>query len=158
MLKYDYKEAVKNDIFEYLKENYMNDEIFDYIYKDENNYFIEFNEHFTEKIINEAQECDYVTGNCGGTYTCNSNVAKEYVLGDGIDILESMRFGGLIDRGTIGDLFLDENWEAMDINIRWYCCFEVTEDAVNDFEDYLNENENLLLEKIYVECGGCDNE
>ena len=75
-----------------------------------------------------------------------------------IDILESMRFYDLIDRETIGDLFLNEDWEAMDVDCRWYCCMEVTEDAVNEFEDYLNKNENLLLEKIYVKCGGCDNE
>lgn len=158
MLEYDYKEMVKNDILEMLKENYINDEIFDYIYKDENNYFVEFNEHFTKKIIEEAQENDYITGNRSGSYTFNRATAREYVLSDGIDILDSMRAEGLIDEGIIGDYFLDENWEAMDVNIRWYCCIEVTEDAVNDFEQYLNEKASLLLEKIYVECGGCDNE
>lgn len=158
MLSYDYKEEVKKDIFEYLKENYMNDEIFDYIYKDGNNYFVEFNEHFTEKTIKEVQEDDYVTGYGGGSYVYDKATAKEYVLADGIDILDSMRFDDLIDRETIGDYFLDENWQAMDFNCRWYCCIEAAEDAVNDFEQYLNEKASLTLEKIYVECGGCDNE
>lgn len=158
MKKYDYKEEVKKDIFEYLKENYMNDEIFDYIYKDENEYFIEFNEHFTQKIIKEVQDDDYVTRYGGGSYVYDKATAREYVLADGIDILDSMRFEDLIDRETIGDYFLNKNWQEMDFNCRWYCCFEVTEDAVNDFEQYLNEKAPLMLEKIYVECGGCDNE
>lgn len=158
MLSYDHKEEVKKDIFEYLKENYMNDEIFDYIYKDGNEYFIEFNEHFTQKIIEEVQEDDYVTGNGGGSYVYDKATAKEYVLTDGIDILDNVRFDDLIGKETIADYFLDEDWQATDANIRWYCCFGAAEDAVNDFEEYLNEKASLMLEKIYVECGGCDNE
>lgn len=34
---------------------------------------------------------------------------------------------------------------------------EMALEAVNEFEEYLNE-QNTMLEKIYVECGGCDNE
>lgn len=69
-----------------------------------------------------------------------------------------MRFDGFIDRETIADYFLDEDWQALDANIRWYCCFEMASEAVCDFEEYLNEEQNALLEKIYIECGGCDNE
>ena len=33
MLKFDYRETVKKDILEYLKKNYSNNKIFDYIYR-----------------------------------------------------------------------------------------------------------------------------
>lgn len=157
MLSYDYKEEVKKDIFEYLKENYMNNKIFNYIYKEGDECFVEFDKIFIQKITEEVQD-EYRMRRYNYYDVCNKDIAREHVLDDGIDILNEIIFDELIDKETIANYFLDENWEAMDAECRWYCCFEIAEDAVNDFEQYLNEKASLMLEKIYVECGGCDND
>lgn len=156
MLKFDYKEAVKKDIFEYLKENYRNEEIFDYIYREDGEFFVGFDEGFVQKITREATE--KVTGEYSVNYVCSKEKAKECVLADGIDILNQLVFDGFLDKEEIGDYFLDEDWQALDAECRWYCCIEMSQEAVDEFEEYLNEDANTMLEKIYVECGGCDNE
>ena len=155
MLKFDYREAAKNDIFEYLKENYRNNKIFDYIYREDGIFFVGFDEDFVRKITRESTE--FVTGKYSVNYACSKEKAKECVLDDGIDILDELVFDGTLDKETIGDYFLNEDWQAMDAECRCYCCIDVAVEAVSEFEEYLNE-QNTLLEKIYIECGGCDNE
>lgn len=155
MLKFDYREAVKKDIFEYLKENYRNDKIFDYIYREDGKFFVEFDERFVQKITREATET--LTGKYSVNYVCSKEEAKEHVLDDGVDILSEFVFEGFLDKEEIGDYFLDEDWQVMDAECRWYCCIEMASDAVNEFEQYLNE-QNTLLKKIYIECGGCEND
>lgn len=155
MLKFDYKEAVKKDIFKYLKENYRNDKIFDYIYREDDEFFVGFDEDFVQKITREATEM--LTGEYSVNYVCSKEKAKKYVLADGIDILNELVFEGFLDKEDIGDYFLGEDWQALDAECRWYCCIEMASEAINEFEEYLNE-QNTLLEKIYIECGGCDND
>lgn len=155
MLKFDYRETVKKDIFEYLKSNYRNDKIFDYIYREDGIFFVGFDEDFVQKITREATET--VTGKYSVNYICSKEKAKECVLADGIYILNQLVFDGTLDKETIGDYFLDEDWQALDTECRWYCCIEMALETVSEFEEYLNE-QNTMLEKIYVECGGCDNE
>lgn len=69
MEKYNYLESMKQDIMDYLNENYDKDNVF----WDKN-----FDE-FYEELYDELWVADSVTGNASGSYTCNTWRAEEMV-------------------------------------------------------------------------------
>ena len=112
---YNYHEAVKDDIREYIKENYdsvtekMRAEIFD-------------------TILGE----DSVTGNASGSYTMNRAIAKEYVI-ENIDLLNRAVDEYGFDKKDIGEQFLSEEWEQLDVLIRLYLVGEYFDDIFSEF-------------------------
>lgn len=131
MTKYNYMEAVKEDV-----KNYIDCEID----------FTDFDslEELEEKLNDELWTADSVTGNASGSYTFNREQAKEYVL-DNTDLLNEMcsEFG--TDAETIGQKFLDDAWEWMDVSIRCYllgaAISEVLDDLEEDFDEAHKETE-----------------
>ena len=112
---YNYHIAVKDDIREYIKENYgsvtgeMRDDVFDEVLGD-----------------------DSVTGNASGSYTMNRAIAKEYVI-ENIDLLNRAVDEYGFDKKDIGEQFLSEEWEQLDVLIRLYLVGEYFDDIFSEF-------------------------
>lgn len=131
MTKYNYMEAVKEDV-----KNYIDCEI----------NFADFDslEELEKKLNDELWTEDSVTGNASGSYTFNREQAKEYVL-DNMDLLNEMCSEFEIDAETIGQKFLDDAYEWMDVSIRCYllgaAISEVLDDLEEDFDEAHKETE-----------------
>ena len=112
---YNYHIAVKDDIREYIKENY---------------------DSVTEKMRAEMFDTilgeDSVTGNASGSYTMNSAIAKEYVI-ENIDLLNRAVDEYGFDKKDIGEQFLSEEWEQLDVLIRLYLVGEYFDDIFSEF-------------------------
>lgn len=121
---YNYYEAVKNDVLDYIKENID---------------FAEFDtlEDLEETLNHDLWVDDSITGNGSRSYTFCYATAKEYVL-DNIDLVNEMIFGFDIDRETIAEKFLEENWEYFDVSIRCYVLGSCISDALKEAEEDFN--------------------
>ena len=145
MTNYNYYQEVTNDIVTYLKEQYSAEELRNEL-KDEDD--------FIQKLDDELFISDSVTGNASGSYTFNSFIAKEYVL-DNIDLLkESYECFDSIE--SLGNDFINEEWERMDVTIRLYlldsCIPEAIKEIkknklVNDIYDFMNEYDFYNLQE-----------
>lgn len=121
MANYDYLESMKADINEYLEEN---KELLE-LDRDE----------LEEKLNDDLWINDSVTGNASGSYTFCRATAKEYVE-DNMDLVQEMASELGIDKATIGEKFLDDEWEWFDVSIRCYllgaAIYEVLESLDNE--------------------------
>ena len=118
-MQYNYREAVKSDILDYINNNIN--------FKDFND-LDELEEHLNDKLWVE----DSVTGNGSGSYYCNAWAAEEAIchnldlLGEALD-----EFGGSCD-------ILKDGAEVADVTIRCYllneCIAEALEEIKDDFE------------------------
>lgn len=112
---YNYHIAVKDDIREYIKENY---------------------DSVTEKmravIFDTILGEDSVTGNASGSYTMNRAIAKEYVI-ENIDLLNRAVDEYGFNKKDIGEQFLSEEWEQLDVLIRLYLVGEYFDDIFSEF-------------------------
>lgn len=126
-MAYDYREAVKNDVLEYI-ENEINFEEFDSL------------EALEEFLNDELWTNDSVTGNASGSYTFNTYEAEENICHN-LDLLgEALEeFGGGCD-------ILKDGAEAADVTIRCYllgqCIAEALEEIEDDFEEAHRDEEN----------------
>lgn len=131
---YNYLEALKDDIKDYLESE------FEYKYS-----------HITdiedlERELNDDLFChDSITGNASGSYTFDSYVAREYVL-DNTDELKDALDTFCVDAETVADKFLSENWEYFDVTIRCYllgqAINEFLEEYEEEFEEYFENKED----------------
>lgn len=119
-MAYDYREAVKDDVLEYIN-NKINFEDFDTLE--------ELDEHLNEVLFTE----DSVTGNASGSYTFNTYEAEENICHN-LDLLgEALEeFGGGYD-------ILKDGAEAADVTIRCYLLGECIAAALEEIEDDFNE-------------------
>lgn len=87
-----------------------------------------------KKLNNDLWTCDSVTGNGSGSYTFNRVQAQIYVL-DGMDELQEAvnEFG--IDSETIGEKFLESDWEYFDVTIRCYLLGQAIAAVLDDLEE-----------------------
>ncbi|WP_419063208.1 hypothetical protein [Hominenteromicrobium sp.] len=119
-MKYNYREAVKDDVLEYIN-NEINFEDFDTLE--------DLEEHLNDVLFNE----DSVTGNASGSYTFNTYEAEENIchnfdlLADALD-----EFGGACD-------ILRDGAEAADVTIRCYLLGECIADALEEIESDFDE-------------------
>lgn len=118
---YDYKEAVKNDVLEYI-ENEINFEDFDSL------------EELEQHLNDELWTVDSVTGNASGSYYCNSWKAEE-ALAHNWDLLAE----ALEEFGLDGTDILKQGAEAMDATIRCYLLGECIAAALEEIEDEFEE-------------------
>ena len=128
MMNYNYLEAMREDIKDYIK----NDAEFDV------NDLLYNRSYLEEKLHDDLWICDSVTGNASGSYFCNSYKSMECVL-DNVDLLHEMcnEFG--IEAETIGQKFIDEEWEWMDVSIRCYLLGQAISEALDGIEEELEE-------------------
>lgn len=122
---YNYLEAMKKDITEYIN-NEIN--LADYADRDE------LESSLNDDLFTE----DSVTGNASGSYTFSRAQAQEYVK-DNIDILKDAceEFG--TDAASVGEWFLSDDWEKMDVTIRCYLLGQAIGEALDDMGDELKE-------------------
>ena len=123
---YNYLEAMKSDIMDYIRNEVNTNEYAD---RDELDAFLN----------DELWTVDSVTGNASGSYTFNSYTAKEYVF-DNIDLLNEA-ITEFCEDDVIGEKFLNEEWEWMDVTIRCYLLGQAISEALDDMEDELTFSE-----------------
>ena len=130
MMNYNYLEAMKEDVKEYLK-NEAELTLDDLLYN---------RSDLEEKLHDDLWVNDSVTGNASGSYFCNTYKSKECVL-DNMDLLKEMcqEFGTGAE--TIGQKFLDEEWEWMDVSIRCYLLGQAISEALDELEEELTSEE-----------------
>ena len=122
---YDYREAIKSDVLEYIR-NEIDFSEFDTL------------DELEEKLNDDLWTVDRVTGNASGSYTFNRWRAKEYVVDDMDELKEALReFGTPAE--TIAEKFLDEDWEYFDVTIRCYLLGECIAAALEELEDEFEE-------------------
>lgn len=121
---YNYNEAVKNDVLDYIR-NEVN--------------FSEFEdlEELEQSLNDDLWTVDSVTGNASGSYTFNRYQAQEYVM-DNIELLNEAceEFGTNME--TVGEKFLNEEFEWMDVTIRCYLLDQAISEALEEVEDEFN--------------------
>lgn len=114
---YDYREAIKNDILEYIK------------------YEIDFNDfedldELSEQLNEDLWTVDSVTGNASGSYTFNTYQAEENICHN-LDLLgEALR-----EFGCGADYLIENGAEACDVTIRCYLLGECIAEALEEIED-----------------------
>ena len=72
-----------------------------------------------EQLYDDLWIDDYVTGNGSGSYTMDRWKAREYVLADTDTVIEALTDFG-VDAKTVGEKFLDNDWEYFDVTARCY--------------------------------------
>lgn len=129
MQKYNYLEAVKDDVetwlvdnssqFEKIKDNNKIDGVIDWdgVKGDLN-----------EILWNE----DSITGNGSGSYTFNSEKAREYVLSDGLQYLEDLVDEGWLTYESIGKDVTNYDFEGLDVSLRCYFLSQAIEEVITD--------------------------
>lgn len=122
-----YLNQVMDDVRQYLK---FNSELFDEYKGDRDG----LQEYLDETLWVD----DSVTGNGSGSYTFNRWKAREYVL-DNIDDLELMCADFCIDAETIGNKFLSQDWEWMDVSIRCFYLYQAIDQVLDDFTEELTD-------------------
>ena len=119
MKKYDYMEAMIEDIRNYINENIDAEAVEDL-------------DELEEQLNEDLWTVDSVTGNGSGSYTFDSAQARECVL-ENIDLLREAYDEFDTDAAAIGKQFLNEDWEAMDVTIRCYLLRRAISEALADF-------------------------
>lgn len=119
-MSYNYYEAVKADVLDYIREE------------------IDFSEYETledlEEYLNDhLWTVDSVTGNASGSYTFNAWQAEENICHN-LDLLAEAleEFGGSLD-------VLKDGAEAADVTIRCYLLGQSIAEALEELEDEFNE-------------------
>ena len=123
MERYDYYEAVKNDVLEYINDE-INLEDFDTL------------DELEEYLNNTLWTCDSVTGNASGSYTFNAWYAEEYVCHN-FELLGE----ALSEFGCSADL-LENGAEWADVTIRCYVLNSCIHDALEEIEEEFEEAHN----------------
>lgn len=123
-MTYDYREAMEQDIREWITENFE---------------FIEDNVHEPYENRDEVEEFlydtlwteDSVTGNASGSYTFNRAQAGEYVRDNLALAIEAMNeFGYGMDK--LAEKVEEEDWEYLDVTIRCYLLGEMIAKVVEE--------------------------
>lgn len=128
---YNYREAMKNDIREWIQDNMTGEDFREFETADD------LSEHLDEVLWVE----DSVTGNGSGSYTFNRAKAKEYVFDNFALLIEACR-EFCVDFDEFGKHAYHEDFEWMDSTIRCYllneCIGAVIEEMENDAESAWN--------------------
>lgn len=127
---YNYYESVQDDI-----RTALDNGGYDYLLIDSDDF-----DEFAERLQDELFTDDGITGNGSGSYTFNTAEAMEYVM-DNKDLLNEVMEYGYLDRETVADWFINDEWESMDVTIRCYILDECLSDVLDDMggEDAFNE-------------------
>ena len=128
---YDYREAMTEDVKEWIKENV---DLTDWT---------EDREGLEQQLNDDLWTADSVTGNGSGSYTFNRVQASLYVL-DNMDLLQEAIEEFATDPATVGDKFISEDWEWFDVTIRCYLLGSIISDVLNEMEENgdFNESDN----------------
>ena len=126
---YDYEEAMYNDIEQWLTDNEYQIDFSDFSDVED------FEQYLDETLWVE----DSVTGNASGSYTFNRNEARDYVLAN-MGLLKEA-YTEFCQMDSLGEQFINEDWESMDVTIRCYLLSSV-------IASYILDNEGSIKEAI----------
>lgn len=119
MNAYNYREAVKNDVLDYVRENY-----------DFATELREDRDGFEEKLRNDLWTVDSVTGNASGSYTFNAWQAEENLCHN----LDLLREAGDEFGDDLGYL-IEQGPETCDVVIRCYLLAWAISEALDELEE-----------------------
>lgn len=122
MERYDYYEAIKADIKDYI--DYEEIKASDY----------EDFEEMNDKLYDDLWTNDNVTGNASGSYTFNTYLAEEYLCHN-MDLLEEACDAFGCDMGEA----VKKGAEHCDVTIRCYLLGEVLREVLEEYEADLRE-------------------
>lgn len=122
MTKYNYLEAIKNDIKTYLEDE------FEYRYSDYEN-----KDELLEALHDDLWAEDNVTGNGSGSYTFCRQTAKEYVIENMDECIEALK-EFCVESETVAKKFLSEDWEYFDVSIRCYLLDRAIGEVLEEIE------------------------
>lgn len=127
MGKYNYYRAMKEDIKNYIAENYTAEEL--------NEKMLDIDD-FSEELNDDLWAVDGVTGNGSGSYTFNRATAKDYILSDSenVGLLREALKEFCVDGDTIAEKFLSEEWEYFDVTIRCSILGSVIYEVLEDLK------------------------
>lgn len=129
MTNYNYLEAMKEDIKDYIRGNYAEWDIADKLADREE----------WENELNDALfVSDSVTGNASGSYTFNRWTAQEYVI-DNINLLREAFDEFAFGSETIAEHFLNKEWETFDVGIRCYLLGQAIAETLDEIETEFEE-------------------
>lgn len=125
MERYDYLEAVKHDVREYIEQHGL---IATY----------RGNREGLEEKLNDDLWCeDSVTGNASGSYTFNAWRAEEYLCHNLELLAEALKE---FDCGL--DYLLKEGVEAADVTIRCYLLGQAISAVLDEYDDELQDDDD----------------
>ena len=120
-MAYNYLEAIKDDVIEYINENINLDEV-------------ESRDELEEQLNDDLWAEDSVTGNGSGSYTFDRHKSYENVQGDpdAMDYIRDLvsEFG--VEAETVAEKFLDEDYEYWDVSIRCYLLGHAIGEALDE--------------------------
>lgn len=128
-MNYNYYEAVKEDVKEYLKNDAPEFAPEDLLYS---------RSSMEGDLYDDLWAVDSITGNGSGSYTFNRYTAQEYVSSN-LDLLREACQDFGVESSEIGEKFLDDEWEWMDVTIRCYVLASAISDALDEIEAELEE-------------------
>lgn len=131
---YDYEEAVRSDIKDYILENYDRNDLADFDDEDD----------FKDCLIDILVDEDSITGNATGSYYCNRYKAQEALNGN-MGLLRDACEELDLSNEEVGERFLDGDFEYFDCIVRYYIVIytSVIGDAVDEL---LEENNDFIIE------------
>ena len=131
---YDYEEAVRSDIKDYILENYDRNNLADFDDEDD----------FKDCLIDILTDEDSITGNASCSYYYNGYKAQEALNGN-MDLLRDACEELDLSNEEIGEYFLDGDFEYFDRIVRCYIVMNtnVIEDVVDEL---LEENNDFIIE------------
>jgi hypothetical protein len=123
MEKYNYLQALKEDIREYIGHNFT---------KEEQRELVADKDAASEKLNDDLWIADSVTGNASGSYYCNAWKAEE-AIAHNFDILaDAMEEFGC---GDVNAFKKGAEW--CDVTIRCYLLGQAIAETLNELEDVL---------------------
>ena len=124
MTKYNYMEAVKEDV-----KNYIDCEI----------NFTDFDslEELEEKLNDELWTEDSVTGNASGSYTFNRATAENYVNSNKELVNEMV--SEFDCKKQVCDWWMNDNFESIDVSVRCYLLGSAISEVLDDLEEDFDE-------------------
>lgn len=126
MEKYNYREAIKDDIRTYISEHDVR-------------FTADEREDVKEQLYDNMWMSDQVTGNASGSYTFNAWQSEEYICHN-MDLLADAIFEFGADAGTYKNCL--ESAETADVTIRCYLLSECLEAVLDEMELELEDEDD----------------
>ena len=125
MERYDYENAVREDVLDWIREHYSNDEITEKLQE---------RDDWEQELNDDMWTADSVTGNGSGSYTFNAWEAEENVCHN-LDLLGE----ALEEFGSDMDI-MKSGAEACDVTIRCYLLGGAINAALDELEEEREED------------------
>lgn len=123
---YDYQSAIREDVKEYITDNYTIEEI-------KENLLIHNRSRWEEQLHDDMWTADSVTGNGSGSYTFSTWKAEENLCHN-MDLLREA-----LEEFGCGIEYLEKGAEACDVTIRCYLLHGAISDILDELENETEE-------------------